>query len=86
MTIDMVQILFVVYVYLKKIHQLKLIEYSITINLPSTNVFCMCLQQKNNILYFSQRFEGEKKSHERGLAGLTPNGVLNFGAPTILNH
>jgi hypothetical protein len=44
------------------------------------NLFHLCFQQKIKILYFFQRFKGEKKSHERGPAIrlLTPNGIFGF--------
>jgi hypothetical protein len=46
----------------------------------SIDLFHMCFQQKIKILYFFQRFKGEKKSHERGPAIrlLTPNGIFEL--------
>jgi hypothetical protein len=40
----------------------------------------MCFQQKKEILYFFQRFKGEKKSRESGAAIwlLTPNGTFGI--------
>jgi hypothetical protein len=40
----------------------------------------MCFQQKKKILYFFQRFKGEKKSNETGPAIwlLTPNGIFGL--------